>query len=178
MTLPRWVLAGLVVASLASCSAPDGDRTAAPGASRGGGRATTAGCAVRSDLSPIMKRFPLFGSPRRAHWCGVSLNGGDERVPGPSDVRMVGVVELTGAAFDRVVAAMGGRPVAETPDKLPGEITGFLPRQATWLRSQELDRAISRGLYTASFLVDRAHRAVIMDCVDPVLATGGVVVTE
>ncbi len=164
----RLVLVATAVVCAASCSPSGSGRTAAQAGSREGGEGTGARCVVRSDPAPITRRFPLFGTPRRAHWCGVLVNGGGgDRVPGPSDVRMVGVVELTAPAFAKVEAGMGAHPAAGSPGTLPAEVVRFLPDHATWLRSPRLDRSISRGLYTASFLVDRARRAVVLDCVDP-----------
>ncbi|MEU1704607.1 hypothetical protein ABZ478_04275 [Streptomyces sp. NPDC005706] len=141
---------------LTSCAAPDdgGD---------GQGR-----CSVRSDPAPIEKRFPVFGTPERAHWCGVVLNAGDGRVPGPTDVRLVGVVELTPAAFAGIVEDLGADPVAKAPQGLPDEIVKSLPGDARWRHSDRLDRSITQGRYTGSFHVDTAHRAVLVDCVDPV----------
>jgi len=159
----RVLAAGLVVlaslAPLTSCASPDdgGD---------GQGR-----CSVRSDPAPIEKRFPVLGTPERAHWCGVVLNAGDGRVPGPTDVRLVGVVELAPEAFARIVEDLGENPVAEAPKGLPDEIVKFFPGQARWRRSDRLDRSITQERYTGSFHVDTAHRAVLVDCVDPVSPT-------
>ncbi|MFF0851674.1 hypothetical protein ACFYVM_11580 [Streptomyces sp. NPDC003280] len=156
----RVLAAGLAafvsLAPLTSCASPDDGANAS-------GR-----CSVRTDRAPLEKRFPLFGKPERAHWCGVVLGAGDARVPGPTDVRLAGVVVLAPGAFARVVRYLGAHPVAAAPEGLPEEIVEFLPRGAGWRRSDRLDRSVSQGRYSGSFLVDTAHRAVLVDCVDPV----------
>ncbi|MGW0284730.1 hypothetical protein ACWDXT_16645 [Streptomyces sp. NPDC003236] len=156
----RVLAAGLAVsaslAPLTSCASP------------GDGGDERGRCSVRTDPAPIEKRFPAFGTPERTHWCGVVLNAGDERVPGPTDVRLVGVVRLAPAAFARVVGDLGENPVAEAPRGLPDEIADLLPGEARWQRSDRLDRAVTQGRYTGSFHVDTAHRTVLVDCVDPV----------
>ncbi|MET8563492.1 hypothetical protein ABZV75_23950 [Streptomyces flaveolus] len=85
------------------------------------------------------------------------------------------MVELTAEAFTGVVKDMGEASVTDVPKGLPDEIVEFLPGEARWQRSDRLDQSISRGLYTASFHVDTAHHAVIVDCVNPVLGTGATV---
>ncbi|WP_250403960.1 hypothetical protein [Streptomyces cellostaticus] len=144
------------LAALTACASPD---DGAAGQDR---------CSVRSDPAPIERRFPAFGTPERVHWCGVVLNAGDGRVPGPTDVRLVGVVELAPAAFAGIVEDLGEDPVAQAPQGLPGEIVEFLPGEARWRRSDRLDRSVTQGRYTGSFHVDTAHRVVLVDCVDPV----------
>ncbi|MGW2730305.1 hypothetical protein [Streptomyces sp. NPDC001494] len=156
----RVLAAGVAVFAsltpLTSCASPDGGGD-------GQGR-----CSARSDPAPVEKRFPVFGTPERAHWCGVVLNAGDGRVPGPTDVRLVGVVELAPEAFAGVVEDLGEHPVAHAPEGLPDEIAEFLPDGARWRRSDRLDRSLTQGRYRGSFHVDTAHRAVLLDCVDPV----------
>ncbi|MDV9169489.1 hypothetical protein R6V09_04975 [Streptomyces sp. W16] len=123
---------------------------------------------VRTDLEPLERRFAGLGPLSGAHWLGTAL-GTDSRVsvPGPTDVRMVGTAQLRAGA----VAAITGAPQRsfqpENPVQLPEELAEFVPKGATWVRSDSFDRDMTGGTYSGAFYLDPGTDTVYFDTVNP-----------
>ncbi|GAA2847090.1 hypothetical protein GCM10010517_03990 [Streptosporangium fragile] len=158
----RGVLLLGATAVLAACASTgrgaDGDRARERGA--GGDR-------VRTDLEPLERRFALLGRLSDAHWLGTAL-GGDSRlsVPGPTDVRLVGVARLEAGA----VAALVGEPrwdfKPETPGPPPEPLAEFVPAGAGWVRSESFDGEVTSEGDSGVFYLDPKTDSVYFDAVD------------
>ncbi|WUD73430.1 hypothetical protein OG937_17955 [Streptomyces sp. NBC_00510] len=125
---------------------------------------------VRTDTAPLERRFPLLGRLHGAHWLGYDLVAGNDgrSVPGPSDVRVVGVAALTDGRVAALTVHRDFRPAS--PPVLPGRLAGFLPADARWLRSGSFDAEITADAYSGSFLLSQARGLVCFDSVNPVAA--------
>ncbi|MEU4097258.1 hypothetical protein [Streptomyces sp. NPDC026673] len=125
---------------------------------------------VRTDAAPLERRFPLLGRLHGAHWLGYDLVGGNDGrwVPGPSDIRVVGVAALVDGRFAALTARHAFSP-AHLP-VLPDRLAGFLPADARWLRSGSFDTEITADAYSGSFFLSEARGLVCFDSVNPVAA--------
>ncbi len=94
---------------------------------------------VRSDLDPLLRRFPALGSPVSAAWQSGTL--GDSRVPGPTTYWIDAVITLDPdtAATLRKTPSLTPAP---TPTVTPA-LAGHLPADAGWLTSRELQVALA-----------------------------------
>lgn len=126
------------------------------------------GARVRTDVEPLERRFAALGPVSGAHWLGTAL-GTDSRVsvPGPTDVRMVGTVQLRAGA----VAAITGAPQrgfqSEKPTPIPEELAEFVPKGARWVRSDSFDRGMTGGRYSGAFYLDPGTDTVYFDTINP-----------
>jgi hypothetical protein len=95
---------------------------------------------LRSDLPPLLKRFPLLGRPDGVQWMSGTM--GDPRVPGPSTYWIDAVVQLQPehAAWLRRQYAV--QPGGDRPDVVDG-LRALLPA-GPWSRSAALDAALSQ----------------------------------
>jgi hypothetical protein len=125
---------------------------------------------VRTDTAPLERRFPLLGPLRDAHWLGYDLAGGDggRSVPGPSDIRVVGVAGLADGRVAGLVARRAFRPASLTG--VPDRLSGFLPEGAGWLHSDSFDTEVTADVYSGSFFLSKARGLVFFDSVNPVAA--------
>lgn len=126
---------------------------------------------VRTDPAPLERRFTLLGPLSDVHWLGISL-GEDSRmsVPGPIDVRVVGVAQLeagTGAALV-AVPQRDFRP--GRPARVPKKLAALMPKGAAWVRSEAFNQEVTGGRYTGEFYVDAGADRVYFDTVDPSVA--------
>ncbi|WP_328752677.1 hypothetical protein OHT57_44545 [Streptomyces sp. NBC_00285] len=128
----------------------------------------TDGNKVRTDSEPLERRFAALGPLSNAHWLGVVL-GTDSRgsVPGPTDVRVVGLAQLRagGAAIIAGTPQHGFLPA--TPNQLPDVLTQFMPKGARWVRSESFDRAVTGGRYSGAFYVDPDTDWACFDTTNP-----------
>ncbi|MCB5183031.1 hypothetical protein [Streptomyces antimicrobicus] len=187
--LPRrtapWASAG--VAAVAVVAVVSCGRSAAPGPAGGAAgqpRPTPSAaaqwpCAPRTETGPITVRFPEFGPLAATTWCGTTPPSGSRpSVPGPTDVRLFGVLTPGDAA--RVRAYLDDPSYAfapSAPERVPQELRGSLPQDAVWVSSRKLDRQITGGRYGGRFHLDRTSGQVVFDCLDPVAKDGAVAQT-
>lgn len=82
---------------------------------------------VRTDPSPVTRRFPDLGTPVAVSWIGGTL--GDDRVPGPSRFFVDAVVSLADGDAARLLAAHGTGPGG--PPDVPGPLRAAAG-DATW----------------------------------------------
>lgn len=164
--LRNGLLCCLAAAFVTSCGSPTqvvADRS--PRASA----APAKECTVRTDSDPIKKRFPQFGEPKRSHWCSIVLGKGDSRVPGPTDVRLVGVVEVTPEVMEKISGADPSGFAPARPEDVPSPISEAFPeiREGKWVESARFDESVTRGLYTAGFCLNRSAHLILVDSVNP-----------
>jgi hypothetical protein len=57
-----------------------------------------------------------------------------------------------------------------TPSQLPAELAEFMPKGATWVRSDSFDREMTGGTYSGAFYLDPSTDAVYFDTTDPSVA--------
>ncbi|WP_431960273.1 hypothetical protein [Actinacidiphila sp. bgisy160] len=125
---------------------------------------------VRTDTAPLERRFPLLGPLSDAHWLGYDLVAGNDgrSVPGPSDIRVVGVAALAAGGVAGLTAHRDFRP-ARLP-VFPDRLAALLPADARWVRSDSFDAEITADLYSGSFFLSKARGLVCFDSVNPVAA--------
>ncbi|MBC6461918.1 hypothetical protein [Actinomadura sp. HBU206391] len=165
----RRGLLGLgVVVALGACRPVEPVRAApTPKASPGPGD-------VRRDTAPLERRFTALGRLLDAHWLGHPL-GVDSRlsVPGPTDVRVVGIARLRAGRAAAIVSARRADFRARVPSRVPDPLTGFMPPGAGWVGSAAFDSEITRDAYYGAFHLDPESDHVYFDTTDPVPAPGG-----
>ncbi|MFJ4776610.1 hypothetical protein [Streptomyces sp. NPDC088762] len=155
------VATAAVLAASTSCATPG-----APQQQKGHGRLMGV-CEARTELDQIGARFPEFGPLASTTWCGM-VPAQDSRVPGPTDVRLFGVLTPQDPATVRVYLddpSYAFTPSA--PEDVPAEIGASLPPDAEWVSSEKLTRAVTGGRYDGDFLLDRRSGRVLFDCLDP-----------
>ncbi|MFJ2744421.1 hypothetical protein ACIO3O_32760 [Streptomyces sp. NPDC087440] len=121
---------------------------------------------VREERGPVERRFPAFGEFVRVRWVREDLNSG--RAPGPSDVRMAGVVQLSARDADRLRTGYAWREGAEAGPSVPGAVGALLPDGARWRTSEGFAGDVTRGgRYAARFHVDFEMRVLVFDALNP-----------
>ncbi|WP_031079307.1 hypothetical protein [Streptomyces sp. NRRL WC-3742] len=132
---------------------------------------STDGGKVRTDLAPLERRFTALGPLSGAHWLGAAL-GTDSRmsVPGPTDVRVVGIAQLRAGAVAALMGAPQRRFQPGTPSQLPAELAEFMPKGARWVRSDSFDREMTGGTYSGAFYLGPGTDTVYFDTTNPSVA--------
>ncbi|MFY0510124.1 hypothetical protein ACOMD4_06925 [Streptomyces anulatus] len=126
---------------------------------------------VRTDPVPLERRFTLLGPLSDVHWLGISL-GEDSRmsVPGPIDVRVVGVAQLEAGTGAAIVAGPQRDFRPGPPARVPKKLAALMPKGAAWVRSEAFNQEVTGGRYTGEFYVDAGADRVYFDTVDPSVA--------
>lgn len=122
--------------------------------------------AVRTDPEPLERRFVTLGPLSDAHWLGIVLSA-DSRVPGPTDVRVVGFAQLIAGGVASIAGALqlGFQPA--TPSRLPDRLVQFMPKSARWVRSESFDRQVTGETYSGAFYLDPGADWVYFDTTNP-----------
>ncbi|MET4660575.1 hypothetical protein ABID80_004301 [Streptomyces sp. PvP037] len=122
---------------------------------------------VRRDEKVIRRYFPEFGDFEEVVWAGETL-GDDSRgsVPGPSDVRVSGVVRLAESDARRLRGAYEWRAAPDGPDVLPG-IRPHVPGEADWLTSEGFTATVTGGRYPGAFHLDLRKKTLVFDARNP-----------
>ena len=94
---------------------------------------------LRSELEPLLKRFPQLGRPLGAKWMSGTM--GDARVPGPSTYWIDAVVTLQPEHATWLRRQYAVLPAGVAPEVVAG--LRPLP-QGPWERSAALDAALSQ----------------------------------
>ena len=150
----RSALALGLAAVLSACTSTHGKSTASGG--------------VRTDLEPLERRFTAFGPLSDAHWLGVALGSdNDSRVPGPTDVRVVGFARLRAGAVAALKGASQRGFQPAQPRRLPDELVPFMPEDARWVRSESFDRQMTGERYSGTFFLDAGADWVYFDTTNP-----------
>ncbi|MFI7409668.1 hypothetical protein ACIBU0_13490 [Streptomyces sp. NPDC049627] len=141
--------------------------TARSEAPRATAAAASASPGLRQDEEPVRARFPEFGDFSSTLWKGEALGGTDRTsVPGPTDVRMSGIVRLTDADAARLRKDYAWQDTSRQPE-LPGGLRAQVPAGARWQTSADFTRAVTGDRYTATFLADLERKVLIFDAVNP-----------
>ncbi|NUP15657.1 MAG: hypothetical protein HOZ81_06090 [Streptomyces sp.] len=130
--------------------------------------ASPAADGLRKDEEPVRVRFPEFGDFASVVWKGETL-GQDSResVPGPTDVRMSGIVRLTDTDAARLKDAYTWQNTSAQPD-LPTDLRAQLPSDGPrWQTSTDFTRAVTGDRYTATFHADLDRKMLVFDAVNP-----------
>ncbi|MFR9675492.1 hypothetical protein [Streptomyces sp. TR02-1] len=163
--------AALCASLLTGCGDDGGQVAAAAPGSEGVPASTAADDGVRLDKKLVKAYFPEFGNVVSVAWKGSLLD--DPTAPGPSDVRVVGVVELSAVDVRSLRDAYTWRDGPDEP-KVPAELLPRLPEDARWQVSREFTRTVTRdGAYSGSFFVALDRRTVVFDAVNPEKRSGG-----
>lgn len=161
----KGALAVAAIVSVGSCG-HSGPRVSAPETD-----GMSAGCEVRDTTQQVADRFSGLGKVVSTEWCSMDLTGGSSRVPGPSDIRMVGYFETTAADMTRILDDQDREFVQVEPVDIPEPLSRSVSRsvggESAWVTSTEIDEEITGGLYTAAFYFDRASNRVLFDSVNP-----------
>lgn len=147
-------------ALLAGCVGPGhgGDPPPSPSASSVAG-------AVRHDEEPVRKRFPRLGDFERVAWQAGARGKTDARtlVPGPTDIRMSGIVWLAAEDAERLRTEFVWRAAEDGPKLLEGP-AGYVPDGASWQVSEAFESSAANA---ATFHADFDRNVVVFDAVNP-----------
>ena len=130
----KWVVALIAAVALVGCQVqPE------PAAKSGSGE-------LRTDLDPLLSRFPVLGAPAGARWMSGTFGRAD--VPGPSTYWIDAVVTLPPAEVERVVSAYAPAAEGRTPDVVEG-MRAEVP-DGPFLTGDALDAAFDHERWHAS----------------------------
>ncbi|MFJ6675279.1 hypothetical protein ACIQMJ_29610 [Actinosynnema sp. NPDC091369] len=136
---PVWWLVVLVAAlALVGCQG-----RAEPAAKSGTGE-------LRTDLDPLLQRFPVLGTPSGARWMSGTFGRADS--PGPSTYWIDAVVALSATEVERVRSAYAPADEGRTPDVVEG-LRGELPG-GPFLTGDALDAAFHHERWHAVAFLD------------------------
>lgn len=134
----KWVVALVAAAALVGCQAQ-----AEPAVKAGTGE-------LRTDLDPLLSRFPVLGAPAGARW--MSGTSGRADVPGPSTYWIDAVVTLDPAAAGQLMTAHAPAAEGGTPDVVEG-MRAELP-DGPFLTGDALDVAFDHERWHVSAYLD------------------------
>lgn len=112
---------------------------------------------LRSDLPPLLKRFPLLGRPERVQWMSGTM--GDARVPGPSTYWIDAVVQLQPEHAARLRQQHAPQPGHDAPDVVQA-LRPLLP-PGPYARSAALDAALSQQGFVARAWLSGDHLVLV-----------------
>ncbi|MBL7492283.1 hypothetical protein I6A60_13970 [Frankia sp. AgB1.9] len=161
------VLTGAVAAGcLTACAAPSSPSSTPLDSRREGttmlptARRNPADGPIRSDLDPLLRRFPALGRPTAAHW--ESGTYGDDRVPGPSTYWIDAVVALDPDTAATLRKAPGLAPA--TLPALSPQLVGQVPTGASWLTSQGLRQTLAKGSWSCEAFLSATTDVLVLRC--------------
>ncbi|MFF0205654.1 hypothetical protein [Streptomyces sp. NPDC005017] len=121
---------------------------------------------LRYDEEPVRARFPEFGDFTSVVWRGEALGVSDRSVPGPTDVRMAGVVRLADADARRLRDGYSWRDAPAQPE-VPADLGPHVPAGARWRTSDGFARAVTGDRYPATFHADLERKLLVFEAVNP-----------
>lgn len=121
---------------------------------------------MRHDRKPIADRFPCLGDFQAVTWQAKALGTGAPRVPGPTDLRLAGVVRLAPGDAKRLRNAFPWRVGGGKPSVLSG-VAPQVPSAAAWRVSESFTRSVTGGRYRADFFADFSRNLLVFDTVNP-----------
>lgn len=144
----RIVVVVAVVVSVVSCA---GTSTGEPAVKSGAGE-------LRTDLEPLLKRFPVLSGAEQAYW--MSGRFGDPRVPGPSVYWIDAVITLPPGRAEELRAGYAPARTSTTPDVVAG-LRDRLP-PGPFLNGAALDEAFAHGSWRASAYLDERSGQLVL----------------
>ncbi|MFV0134047.1 hypothetical protein ACLGIH_12525 [Streptomyces sp. HMX87] len=121
---------------------------------------------IRQDKEPVRKYFPELGHFDAVEWTGEVLGKGRSSVPGPSDIRVSGVVRLADADVARLSKDYAWQDEPGAPVVL-STIRPRVPGSAQWQTSEDFETAVTQGRYSATFYADFERKVIVFDAVNP-----------
>lgn len=143
----KWVVALVAAVALVGCQGQE----QRPAVKWGPGE-------VRTDLEPLVQRFPVLGTPSAARWMSGAYGRAD--VPGPSTYWIDAVVTLSAADVERVEATYAPTDQGRSPDVVEG-MRGRLP-EGPFLTGDALDAAFAHERWYASAYLDRKSGELVL----------------
>ncbi|MCC8248673.1 hypothetical protein [Saccharothrix luteola] len=134
----KWLVALVAAVALVGCQA-----RAEPAVKAGTGQ-------LRTDLDPLLSRFPVLGAPTGARWMSGTFGRAD--VPGPSTYWIDAVVALDPAAAEQLMTAHAPTAEGGTPDVVEG-MRAELP-DGPFLTGDALDAAFDHERWHVSAYLD------------------------
>ncbi|MFE5023485.1 hypothetical protein ACFRAO_09260 [Streptomyces sp. NPDC056656] len=122
--------------------------------------------ALRHDRQPVADRFPELGDFTSVVWASDVLGQDSRGAPGPSDVRMSGVVRLTAAQSEDLRKRYAWHSTPERPDVVE-HLASHVPQAGEWKDSDDFTEAVTGGRYSASFSVDFGRGVAVFEAVNP-----------
>ncbi|OKI39365.1 hypothetical protein A6A25_00620 [Saccharothrix sp. CB00851] len=113
---------------------------------------------LRTDLEPLVQRFPVLGTPSAARWMSGTFGRAD--VPGPSTYWIDAVVTLSAADVERVRSAYAPTDQGKSPDVVEG-MRGRLP-DGPFLTGDALDAAFDHERWHASAYLDQNSGELVL----------------
>jgi hypothetical protein len=151
---------------LAGCSMGGMHHGASSEVERGGVSASPVE-GIRRDEAVVSKYFPEFGHPKSVAWAGDVLGDGRSGVPGPSDVRISGVVWLSDFDAARIQHGYTWRPTPSAPDVV-NAVQDQVPESSEWQSSEDFHSEVTeRGRYFATFAVDFTRKVLVFNARNP-----------
>jgi hypothetical protein len=105
---------------------------------------------LRTDLDPLLSRFPVLGAPAGARWMSGTFGRAD--VPGPSTYWIDAVVTLDPSAVEQLMTAHAPAAEGRTPDVAEG-MRAELP-DGPFLTGDALDAAFDHERWHASAFLE------------------------
>ncbi|MFG2299456.1 hypothetical protein [Actinacidiphila glaucinigra] len=143
-------------------------------------RKPAAGCELRDTTQQSTDRFSELGTVVRTRWCAVDVSGGSDRVPGPNDIRLVGYFDTTAADMKALLDHPYWAFEHSRPKSIPGPVAqaAGTASVSSWMTSTDLERTITRDLYTATFYLDGESNRIVFDTMNPINPKDKVVVVK
>ncbi|WP_406729700.1 hypothetical protein WJ438_15570 [Streptomyces sp. GD-15H] len=163
---PVSLLAALVLAALTLSGCGRGPDSADAGPGRETRAPQSADPGVRQDRQPVRTHFPELGDFSSVIWKEEILGKDTSRVPGPSDVRVSGVVRLADADVARLKDDYAWRHEPSTPVVL-SDIRPHVPAGTHWQTSEDFTAAVTQEHYSGAFHADFEQRIVVFDAINP-----------
>lgn len=143
----KWVVALVAAVVLVGC-----EGQAEPAAKSGTGE-------LRTDLQPLVTRFPVVQAANGARWMSGTFGRAD--VPGPSTYWIDAVVTLPSAEVERVVSGYAPTDEGRTPDVVEG-MRAELP-VGPFLTGDALDAAfVGEGWHASVYLAPKSGELVVV----------------
>jgi hypothetical protein len=113
---------------------------------------------LRTDLEPLVTRFPVLGAPAGARWMSGTFGRAD--VPGPSTYWIDAVVTLPAAEVERMVSAHAPTAEGKAPDVVEG-MRAQVPG-GPFLTGEALDGAFDHERWHASAYLDQKSGELVL----------------
>ncbi|MFE0645731.1 hypothetical protein ACFW2Y_29585 [Streptomyces sp. NPDC058877] len=165
----------LLTASCGATKAADG-AGAEPGASRASSAEPAGTCELSGSTEQITARFSMLGKVVSTQWCAIDLTQDSGRVPGPSDIRLVGYFDITAADMKALVSrtdwtfTRAPLPLTELPAPVVQAAGATSSSTSVWVTSAELEKTVTREVYSGSFYIEEKANRIVFDTVNPVRA--------
>lgn len=145
-----------VVATLASCEAEKSNPVNAYEVAE-----------VRTDRAPVETRFPELGTLAEVAWISSAWGvvPGRDSIPGPTDVRVVGVARLSPGDLDRLTSRYAWATCGASPKDVPKLLVAAVGESDTWCEDDAMVREVDANS-SWWLLLDKARGVVYFDSIN------------